>query len=140
MTSADAFEAACRHRSWTIERIRDTATFRRLVIHAERAQLLAEMLATLDRYSDDELSELGAEPAALRAFTRQWRDHLTRREPWVARCSHKCSHSARSAAHDTGSSRTRLRAIIDIAAFCGCAWAPRPYGSEGWGFESLRAR
>ena len=145
--SADAFEAACRHRGWTIERIRDTPTFRRLIIHSEHAQLLVdlaidspplgpptittygptyppqelaarkilalydraaardfvdvhalashfnldelielarqldegfetsvlvEMLATLDRYIDDELAELGALPAALRAFT-----HLT---------------------------------------------------------------
>jgi hypothetical protein len=35
------------------------------------------MLESLDRYGDDELTDLGAEPAALRAFTRQWRDRLS---------------------------------------------------------------
>jgi hypothetical protein len=40
--------------------------------------VFAEMLATVDRYTDHELAELGADPDALRAFTHQWRDHLTR--------------------------------------------------------------
>ncbi len=42
-TSADAFEAACRRRGWTIERIRDSPTFRRLVVHTEDAQLLVDL-------------------------------------------------------------------------------------------------
>ena len=149
--AAHAFEAACRREGWTIERIHDTPTFRRLMLHREDAHLLvdlavdspplgaptitaygptyppqelaarkilalydraaardfvdlhalaghfeledllelarlldngfevsvfAEMLATLDRYTDDDLADLHAQPSAVRAFARQWRDHL----------------------------------------------------------------
>ncbi len=43
--------------------------------------VFVEMLATLDRFTDDELAGLGAQPATLRAFTRQWHDQLTRSGP-----------------------------------------------------------
>jgi hypothetical protein len=35
-----------------------------------------EMLATLDRYDDTDISDLGAEPAQLRGFVTRWRDQL----------------------------------------------------------------
>jgi hypothetical protein len=43
VAAADALEAACAGRGWTTERIRDTATFRRLVIHRSRDELLVDL-------------------------------------------------------------------------------------------------
>lgn len=150
-TAADAFEAACIGRGWSVERIRDSPTFRRLVIGAATAELLVDlavdspplgtatitalgptyppdelaarkllalfdraaardfvdayalsarfdldhllglahqldegfdltvfidMLGSLDRYTDDDLAELGADPDAVRKFCEQWRNRL----------------------------------------------------------------
>lgn len=40
---ADALEAACTAQGWMTQRIRDTATFRRLVVHAADADLLVDL-------------------------------------------------------------------------------------------------
>lgn len=151
--AADALEVACAGRGWTIERIRDTPTFRRLVvrnavdellvdlaidspplgapivsavgptypprelaarkllalfdraeardfvdIHALSDQfdltevlglahelddgltapLLAEMLGTHRRFTDEDLVAHGGDPSQLRAFVEEWRAHLAR--------------------------------------------------------------
>lgn len=39
-------------------------------------QVFVEMLATLDRYSDDEIADLGTDPGDLRAFIDGWRTDL----------------------------------------------------------------
>jgi hypothetical protein len=41
--AADALEAACTDRGWTTERIRDTATFRRLVVRSPSDELLVDL-------------------------------------------------------------------------------------------------
>lgn len=41
--AADALEAACADRGWTTERIRDTATFRRLVVRSPGDELLVDL-------------------------------------------------------------------------------------------------
>lgn len=41
--AADALEAACAKRGWTTERIRDTRTFRRLVVHGPDDDLLVDL-------------------------------------------------------------------------------------------------
>ncbi len=41
--AADALEAACADRAWTTERIRDTATFRRLVVRRPGDELLVDL-------------------------------------------------------------------------------------------------
>jgi hypothetical protein len=149
--AADALEVACTDRGWTTERIRDTATFRRLIVRSpsdellvdlavdspplgaptitavgptypphelvarkllalfDRAEardfvdvytlsnrfdlddllrlageldegftpaLLAEMLASHGRFTDDDLADLGGDPARLRAFVEEWRARL----------------------------------------------------------------
>lgn len=151
-TAADALEHACTDRGWTTERIRDTATFRRLVVRTpgdellvdlaidspplgaptitavgptyspqelaarkllalfDRAEardfvdvhslsarfdlddlvghvgnldegfttaLLAEMLASHHRFTDDDLADLGGNPSQLRAWADEWRARLT---------------------------------------------------------------
>lgn len=148
---ADALEAACVEHGWTIERVRDTATFRRLIVRRaadellvdlaidspplgtptvtafgptyppeelaarkvlalfDRAEardfvdvhtlsehfeldhlaelagqldrgftdgLLAEALASHQRFTDGELEELVADPPELRAFADRWRNRL----------------------------------------------------------------
>lgn len=145
--AADALEAACAQRDWTTERIRNSATFRRLVVRSpveevlvdlaidspplgpptvtavgptyapdelaarkvlalfDRAEardfvdvhalsehfdldhlldlaakldggftptLLAEMLATHHRFTDEDFADLGGDPPRLRAFADQW--------------------------------------------------------------------
>ena len=152
--AADALEAACLERGWTIEQRQDSATFRRIVIrtggddlvvdlavdsppvgaptitafgptypaeelaarkllalfdraaardfvdlqvlaarfslehlvdmaaqldHGFDPGVLAEMLGTVDRFTDEDLAELGADPAALRAFVDRWRSELVDR-------------------------------------------------------------
>ena len=42
-SAADALEAACADRGWTTERIRDTATFRRLVVRSPDDELLVDL-------------------------------------------------------------------------------------------------
>jgi hypothetical protein len=42
-SAADALEAACTDRGWTTERIRDAATFRRLVVRTPDDQLLVDL-------------------------------------------------------------------------------------------------
>lgn len=149
--AADAFEAACLRRSWTVDRIQDSPTFRRLVVRTVHEELLVdlavdsppigaptitafgptyppeelaarkllalfdraaardfvdlhslstrfdlarlvsvaaqlddgfatevlvEMLASLHRFTDAELADLGAEPTALRTFVDRWRRDL----------------------------------------------------------------
>lgn len=153
--AADALEVACVGRGWTVDRIQDSPTFRRLVVRTVHDELLVdlavdsppigvptitafgptyppeelaarkllalfdraaardfvdlhalsarfdlarlievaaqldngfdpeglvEMLASLGRFDDDELADLGAEPTALRAFIDRWRDDLRQRE------------------------------------------------------------
>lgn len=150
-SAADALEAACTDRGWTIERIRDTSTFRRLVVRSpddellvdvavdspplgaptitavgptyppeelaarkllalfDRAEardfvdvhalserfdlddllglaselddgftaaLLAEMLASHRRFTDEDFIELGGDPSRLRTFVEEWRTRL----------------------------------------------------------------
>ena len=150
--AADALEAAIADLGWTTERIRDTATFRRLVVRSrgdellvdlavdspplgaptitavgptypprelaarkllalfDRAEardfvdvhtlsarfdldqvlglagdldkgftaaLLAEMLASHHRFTDDDLADLGGNPSKLRAWADEWRARLT---------------------------------------------------------------
>jgi hypothetical protein len=41
--AADALESACRTRGWSIERIRDSATFRRLIIRRNDEELLVDL-------------------------------------------------------------------------------------------------
>lgn len=117
--AADALEAACLGRGWTVNRIQDSPTFRRFVVGTVRDELLVdlavdsppmgaptitafgptyspeelaarkllaqldhgfdpevlvEMLASLRRFRDEELADLGAEPTVLRAFIDRWRD------------------------------------------------------------------
>jgi len=154
--AADALEAAFADRGWKTERIRDTATFRRLVVRSpddellvdlavdspplgvptitavgptypprelaarkllalfDRAEardfvdvhtlserfdlddlldlagdldegftsaLLAEMLASHARFTDDDLAALGADPARLRTWVDGWRSRLTDGDP-----------------------------------------------------------
>lgn len=149
--AANALEVACTDRGWTTERIRDTATFRRLIVRSpgdellvdlavdspplgaptitavgptypprelaarkllalfDRAEardfvdvhklserfdlddllnlageldegftpaLLAEMLASHERFTDDDLADLGAAPARLRAWVEECRNRL----------------------------------------------------------------
>jgi hypothetical protein len=80
--AADALEGRCRERGWTVEHIRSSPTFRRIFIRSSSSELLVdldvfiEMLATLDRYDDTDISDLGAEPAQLRGFVTRWRDQL----------------------------------------------------------------
>jgi hypothetical protein len=38
--------------------------------------LLAEMLASHERFTDDDLADLGAAPARLRAWVEEWRSRL----------------------------------------------------------------
>jgi hypothetical protein len=152
--AADALEASCVERGWTIERKRDTTTFRRLVVGRDadellvdlavdspplgtptitavgptyppeelaarkvlalfdRAEardfvdvqtlsqqfeldhltelagqldggftkaLLAEALASHQRFTDEDFEDLGADPPALRLFADRWRERLARR-------------------------------------------------------------
>jgi hypothetical protein len=42
--------------------------------------VLVEMLASVSRFNDDEIAELGAEPTALRAFIDRWSDELRPRD------------------------------------------------------------
>lgn len=152
--AADAFEATCLERGWTIDRMQDSSTFRRIVVRTGTDELLVdlavdsppmgvptvtafgptyppeelaarkllalfdraaardfvdlhalsarfdldhladlaarlgdgydptvmvEMLATVHRFSDEELIALGAEPAALRVFVDRWRADLDSR-------------------------------------------------------------
>jgi predicted nucleotidyltransferase component of viral defense system len=149
--AVDALEAACLAQGWTVEAIRTTETFRRIIIRSTNSQLLVdvgidspptgpptitpvgptyppdelgarkllalfgraaardfvdayalsstfdlahlldiaadldegldlgvlvEMLATLDRYTDDDITALGADPKAVRTFIDQWRNEL----------------------------------------------------------------
>lgn len=151
VSAADDFEDACVDQGWSITRIQDTPTFRRMVVHGgdddllvdiavdsppagalvsteygptyrpeelaarkllalfDRAAardfvdvsalssqfdleqllgmasridegfdrgVLAEMLTTVDRFSDQELSDLGADAEAVRAVAARWHDHL----------------------------------------------------------------
>jgi len=153
--AGDALEAACVERSWTIERIRDAATFRRLVVRGPRDELLvdlavdspplgtptltavgptyppeelaarkllalfdraeardfvdlhtlsarfdldrlldlaaqldggfspallADVLPSHQRFTDEDFVDLGGDPRELRAFFDGWRDHLVERE------------------------------------------------------------
>lgn len=41
--AADALEGACTDRGWTTERIRDTPTFRRLIVRSPRSELLVDL-------------------------------------------------------------------------------------------------
>jgi hypothetical protein len=41
--AGDAFEAAAEHRGWSVERIQDSPTFRRLVIHATDGDVLVDL-------------------------------------------------------------------------------------------------
>lgn len=41
--------------------------------------VLVEMLGTVDRFTDEDLAELGADPTALRAFVDRWRSELADR-------------------------------------------------------------
>jgi hypothetical protein len=154
--AGDALEAACVERGWTIERIRDAATFRRLAVRGshdelledlavdspplgtptlsavgptyppeeladrkllalfDRAEardfvdlhtlserfdldrlcdlavqldggfstaLLADVLPSHQRFTDEDFVELGGDPLELRAFFDRWRNHLVEREP-----------------------------------------------------------
>jgi hypothetical protein len=154
--AADALEAACSERGWTVERIRDAKTFRRVVVRSSTAELLVDvavdspplgaptitalgptyppaelaarkllalfdraaardfvdvrsladhfdldelldlaaqldegfdrgvfvdMLATLDRYTDDDLAEFGTDPTELRNFIEGWRRRLDSTDP-----------------------------------------------------------
>jgi hypothetical protein len=153
--AGDALEAACVERGWTIERIRDAATFRRLAVRGwhdellvdlavdspplgtptlsavgptyppeelaarkllalfDRAEardfvdlhtlserfdldrlldlaaqlddgfspaLLADVLPSHRRFTDNDFVELGGDPLELRAFFDRWRNHLVERE------------------------------------------------------------
>lgn len=154
-SAADALEAACIGRGWTIDRIQDSPTFRRLVVRTSHDELLVdlavdspptgaptitafgptyppeelaarkllalfdraaardfvdlhalstrfdldrliqvavqidtgfdpavlvEMLASVSRFTDAELADLGAEPPALRAFIDRWSADLRDRD------------------------------------------------------------
>lgn len=90
--AADALEVACTDRGWTTERIRDAATFRRLIVRSPGDELLvdlagemdegftlallAEMLASHVRFADDDLTDLGGDPPQLRAWADAWRSQL----------------------------------------------------------------
>lgn len=47
--------------------------------HGFDPRVLAEMLGTVDRFTDEDLAQLGADPTALRAFVDRWRSELADR-------------------------------------------------------------
>jgi len=72
----DALEAAARQRGWITERIHDGDTFCRMVIRSADSGV-ADMIATLDRFTDSEIPVPdGSSAAELRAFYAAWRSEL----------------------------------------------------------------